>query len=120
VDEEEAGTEILRRSITELAVDLSAVACMKNKSRLNQSRTCLLIFGSCCLVFQFVYNGMNIQQCRTVTLYDVLWACETCCLTVREEHGLRGRSGGDCIERRGTSDQVRKNEIGRAYDTFVG
>jgi len=39
---------------------------------------------------------------------------------VREEHGLRRKSGGDCIERSGTSDQVRKNEIGRDYDTFVG
>jgi len=36
--------------------------------------------------------------------------CETCCLAVREEHGLRGGAG----------DQVRKNEIGRACDTFVG
>jgi hypothetical protein len=37
---------------------------------------------------------------------------------------LRGNSGRDCIERSGTlgqtSDQVRKNEIGRACDTFVG
>jgi hypothetical protein len=37
---------------------------------------------------------------------------------------LRGKSGGDCVERSGTldqtSDQVRKNEIGKACDTFVG
>jgi hypothetical protein len=37
---------------------------------------------------------------------------------------LRGKSGGDCVERSGTfdhaSDQVRKNEICRACDTFVG
>jgi hypothetical protein len=45
VDEEVAGAEILRRSITELVVDLSAVACMKNKSRLKQPRTRLLIIS---------------------------------------------------------------------------
>jgi len=39
---------------------------------------------------------------------------------VWEEHGLRGKSRGDCIERSGTSDQVRKNEAGRACDAFVG
>jgi hypothetical protein len=36
---------------------------------------------------------------------------------------LRGKSRGDCIESSGTldqtSDQVRKNQISRACDTFV-
>jgi hypothetical protein len=37
---------------------------------------------------------------------------------------LRGKSGGDSIETSGTldqtSDHVKKNEIDRACDTFVG
>jgi len=47
---------------------------------------------------------------------------ETCFLTVREEHGLRqfsaeGVSWSGILDQ--TSDQVRKNKIGRACDTFV-
>jgi hypothetical protein len=74
---------------------------------------------------------MNIQVCRTVTLHDVLWACETYWLTVREEHELRQFNAEEEVwrklrreERSGildqTSDQVRENEIGRACDTFGG
>jgi len=69
VDEEVAGTEIVRRCTAELAVDLSTGACVKNKSRLDEPRTCLLILGSCSLVFHFVLNGMNIQECGTVCYF---------------------------------------------------
>jgi hypothetical protein len=43
---------------------------------------------------------MNIQVCRTVTLLDVLWACETYCLTVSEEQGLRQVSAEGEVWRR--------------------
>jgi len=107
VDEEAVGTEILRLSTEELpVVDLSTVACMKIKSRLNPEHA-------------YWYSVHALSSSRLIPKvwtfkYAELWLCVMYCgrakLTVSQwgknagwdNLVLRGESGGDCIERSGT------------------
>jgi hypothetical protein len=47
------------------------------------------VFGAESSVFQFAIKNIKIKIYRTIILPVVLYGCETCSLTLREEHRLR-------------------------------
>jgi hypothetical protein len=39
--------------------------------------------------FSLLSKNVNIKVCKTIFLFVVLYGCETCSLTIKEEHRLR-------------------------------
>jgi len=52
-------------------------------------RDCSLSFGAESFVIESAFQKFKDKISRTIILLVILYECETCSLTLREEHGLR-------------------------------
>jgi hypothetical protein len=61
----------------------------ENEDRLKSGNACYVSFGAELFVFQFAVQNLKIKIYRNIILPVVLYGCETCSLTLREERRLR-------------------------------